>query len=123
LRGAIQDGRKAKGRERRAAQIETAPLRPRSIGGGNVERGHGERHADRQIDVEDRAPISHFGQDAAQEDTDRGAGAADRPPGAECLGALLALEGGGDDREGSGREHRSTQALTGTCGKEHGRAQ
>ena len=44
--------------------------------------------ADGQVDEEDRAPVDELGERAAQEDADGGAGAADRAPDAERLGAL-----------------------------------
>ena len=49
--------------------------------------------ADGQVDEEDRAPVDELGQHAAEQDADRGAGAADRAPDAERLGALGAVEG------------------------------
>ena len=70
--------------------------RPRHRGraasaGTSVQRAGGEREADRQVDEEDRAPVDELGQRAAQQHADRGAGAADRAPDAERLGALAAL--------------------------------
>ncbi len=69
------------------------------VGRDDLPRSQEQRNGDREIDVEDRAPVSQLGQHAAEEDADRGAGPADSAPGAKRPGALLALERGRDDRE------------------------
>ena len=51
-------------------------------------RGGGRAQPDGEVDEEDRAPVDELGQHAAEEHADGGAGAADRAPDAERLGAL-----------------------------------
>jgi hypothetical protein len=105
---------------KRAAQIEAAPLRPDRVGGQELDGGSAQKHADGQIDEEDRAPVDELGQHAAEEYAAGGAGAADRAPDAERLGTLGALEGGRDDRQRGRGKHRGTEALTGPGGEQHG---
>jgi hypothetical protein len=82
------------------------------LGSGGVGRNdfdcrYGEAEADRDVDQEDRLPADERGERAAEEHADGGACATDGAPGTQCTGAFMAFgEGGHDDREGGGREHR-----------------
>ena len=116
----VDERAEAGGGQQGAAQIEAAPLRPLRVGGQEVQGAGGEHQADGEVDEEDRAPVDELGQHAAEQDADGGARAADRAPDAERLGALGAVEGGGDDRQRGRGEHRGAEALAGAGGEEHG---
>ena len=110
----VDDRAEAAGGKDGAAEVQAAPLRFARVGGDDLARGGGERDGDRQVDEEDRPPVGELGEDATEQDADRGAGAADGAPGGERLRALLPVEGGGDDRKRGGREHGRAESLPGT---------
>jgi hypothetical protein len=113
------DGAEARGRERGSPEVEPAPAWRLRVGRHDPHHGDGERRCDRQVDVEDHAPVAELGEQAADEHADRGAGTSDRSPGGERLRAPGALEGRHDDRERGRREERRTEALS-CAGREQG---
>ena len=117
----VDDRGHAAGGERGTADVEPTPARLLRVGGHDLAGADGERDRDRQVDEEDQPPVGDLGEDAAEEDAERGAGATDRAPGGERLRAGLAMEGAGDDREGGRGEHRRAEALAGAGGEESGR--
>ena len=76
-------------------------------------QGGGDDHdADRHVDEEDPFPGEAFDQEAAEQQADRAAAGRDPGPDRERFGPRGTLaEGGGDDRERGGREHRATESL------------
>ena len=88
------------------------------VGRDDLQCGDRECRGDGEVDVEDHPPVGELGQDAADEDADRSACAADCAPGGERLRPLGALEGGHDDRERCGREHRCAETLARPSGEE-----
>ena len=113
------DGAEARRGEHGSAEVEPAPARLLRIGGHDLHCGDRECRCDRQIDVEDHPPVAELGEDAADEDADRGARASDCSPGGERLRPLVPVERRHDDRERGGREHRGTEALA-RAGREQG---
>ena len=105
------DGAEARRREHGSAEVEPAPARLLRIGGHDLDRGDRECRCDRQIDVEDHPPVAELGEEAADEDADRGARASDCSPGGERLRPLAALERRHDDRQRRRREQRGTETL------------
>ena len=96
----VDDRTEARGDKDRAAEVKTAPIRLVRVGRYDLERGHGEHGGDRKIDVKDHPPVGDLGQQAADENADRGASTADRCPGGERFRPLWAVERCRDDREG-----------------------
>ena len=90
----------AGGAKQGAGYVEATPARLGFVTRDDFQGGDCEPDRDRDVDVEDEAPVADLGEDAADEDADRRAGAADRTPGCERLRPLLALERIRDDREG-----------------------
>ena len=65
-----------------------------------------------EVDVHAVAPAERLRERATEQQADRGAAAGDRGEHPECLGTLGRLgEGGGQKRQGGGREHRPECAL------------
>ena len=75
----------ARGREHCAAQVESAPPRLGGVGRDDLQGGDGERDGDGEVDEEDHPPVGELGEEAADENADRGAGTADCAPGSERL--------------------------------------
>ena len=76
-----------------------------------------------QVHVQAPAPGQVLGQDPAEHQADRAAGADDRAVDAERLAALLRVaERRGQDRQGGGREQRAERALGGACRHQHAEA-
>ena len=117
----VDDRGQAAGGERGAAEVEAAPARLLGVGRHDLAGAVGERGGDGQVDEEDQPPVDELGEHAAEEDAERGAGAADGAPGGERLRAGRPVEGAGDDRERGGREHRGAEALAGAGGEQRGR--
>jgi hypothetical protein len=120
FRKGIDERGQARRRHHGTTEVEADPLRSSDVGGHDVHRSGSDADADGQIDQEDGSPVDEFGERAAQQDTDSGAGAAHGTPDAERLRAGRAVEGGGDDGQRSRRQHRRAQTLPGTGGEEHG---
>lgn len=94
----------------RPEEIEPASGGARGGGRNHLEHADRGREADRHVDQEHPLPAEAGGQDAAQHDASRGAGAADRAPSGQHRGALASLIGGRDDRKRAGREHRRAES-------------
>ena len=90
----------AGGAKQGAGDVEATPARLGFVARDDFQGGDCEPDRDRDVDVEDEAPVADLGEHAADEDADRGAGAADCAPGCERLRPLLAVERVRDDREG-----------------------
>ena len=87
------------------------------------ERGDRGRDREQQVHVEAPAPGGVLGEQAAEQQADRGAAAGDRAEDAERLGALGRVgEGGGQQAERGGREQRAEDALGGAGGDEDAEA-
>ena len=84
----------------------------------------GQEHGDdrdRDVDQQAPAPREVLGEDAAEEQAERGAAAGDRTVDAERAGALLGLvEGHGDERQGRGSQQRREGTLEATCREQQG---
>ena len=115
LRDRVDERGDAGGADQGAGYVEATPARLGVVTRDDLQGGDCEPDRDRDVDVEDEAPVADLGEDAADEDADRRAGTADRTPGRERLGPLLALEGIRDDRECGRREHGGSEALAGPC--------
>ena len=111
----VDERGEAGGAEQGAGYVEATPARLLDIAGMTFRAAAASADRDGDVDVEDEAPVADLGEDAADEDADRCAGAADRTPGCERLGPLLALEGSRDDRQGGRGEHGGSEALAGPC--------
>ena len=83
-----------------AGYVEATPARLGFVTRDDFQGGDCEPDRDWDVDEEDQAPVADLGQDAADEDANRRAGAADCAPGCERLRPLLAVERIRDDREG-----------------------
>ena len=88
---------------------------PRSAGRGDRDQppaGEDDGDPDRDVEDEDRRPVEGLGEDAAEQGAGRAADPAHRRPEPERPVALGALgEGGGDDRQAGGGDHRGAEAL------------
>ena len=83
-------------------------------------REHEGDNPNRDVDEEDPRPREVLGDDAAEDEPDRGATDRDRSPDAEGTGALSALlEGRRDDRQRGRCDQRSAEALEGTGADQH----
>ena len=70
------------------------------------------RHREQDRHVQAPAPVEHLGEEPAEQQADRAAGAGDRAVDAERLAALLRIgERGGEQRQRGGGEHRGEHAL------------
>jgi len=118
LREGVDEGRQAHGRDHGTAEVEADPLRSSDVGGHDVHRSGSDGDADGQIDQEDGSPVDEFGERAAQQDTDSGAGAAHGTPDAERLRAVGTLERGRDDGQRGRGQHRRAETLSGAGGEE-----
>ena len=81
----VDDRGEARRREGCACEVEAAPARLLRVGRDDLQRGDEQRRGDGEVDVEDHPPVGELGEDAADEDADRRAGAADCAPGGERL--------------------------------------
>ena len=88
------------------------------VGGHDLHRCHGDADADGHVDEEDGSPVDEFSERPAQQDADRGAGAANGSPDAERLRAVGTLEGGRDDGQRGRGQHRCPQTLSGAGSEE-----
>jgi hypothetical protein len=113
----VDQGREPGGDGDGAGDVEGA--RPLLVAAfGDQARGEGEGdQAHRDVDPEHPLPAEPFGEDSAEEDARRAAGAGDRAPDAQRPVALGAVaEGGRDDRERRRRDDRGAEALGGAGG-------
>jgi hypothetical protein len=119
VREAVDEAEEAAGGEHRAGHVEVGlPLgamvlqqhqRP-----DDGDRGEGE------VDVEAPAPGEVLGEDAAEQQADRGAGARHRAEDAEGFAALGRIgEGDGEQREGGRGEDRAEEALDAAGDDQH----
>ena len=97
-------------RQQRADDVEPAA---QPLGLVQVEERADHQHdADRHVDEQHPPPAEVLGQDAAEQQPERGAGAGHRGVDGERPGALLALlELGGDQRQRGRRGDRAAEAL------------
>ena len=80
----------------------------------------GRRDGEREVHVHREAPGEVLGQNAAEQQADRAAGAGDGAEDAECAGAIRAgRERGRQQRERGGGEQRTEDALQRACADEH----
>jgi hypothetical protein len=88
--------------------------------GQQAGREEDRERADRHVDPQDPLPAEVLGEDAAEQDAGRAAGAGHGAPDAERPVALRALgERRGDDGERGGGDQRGAQALEGAGDDEH----
>jgi ribonuclease E len=107
----------------RSGQVELTQARTvGGDGGDHVQRERADRDANRDVDEEHRAPAERVGEDAAKEDSGRGARTADRPPDSEGVSPLRAVVGGRDDRQCGRQQKRSAGALQCAARNQRGRA-
>jgi len=112
-----------RGRDQRGAgQVQPGPGAGPLPGEQQHRSGHGEARED-QVHIQAPAPGQVLGQDPAQHQADRAAGAHDRAVDAERLAALVRVaERRGQDRQGRGREKRAERPLGGARRDQHGKA-
>ena len=119
MREAVHEGDEARGDEQRSGDVELR-TRAGARDGRNKDEGADEGNGrDGHVDVEVPTPGEGLGEDSAEEEADRSAGAGDRAEDAEGTGAFLRDgEGGREDGEGGRSEERPEDALKGAGGDE-----